>query len=174
MVIRKSSNRKLLYHLLPVTFWLLAAGVCIIPLTIDQLPITNDPLPFTLYLPAFLTLLSLFLLTRIKLHDNVTEPAFIIAVLLGIASYWLPSVIFLIVPAWVYLFFRHLWELKVFLASLIGFCTVAIWWWVLSFLSFLPPFSFSLSANLLAWVPTGAVLIAWIASAIARHNLQVR
>jgi hypothetical protein len=95
------------------------------------------------------------------------------ALLLGIAAYWLPSVLLLILPLWGYLIYRHLLDLRAFLSTLIGLATVAIWVAVGNALSLLT-FHFSLANNLFAWIPTGAVLLAWLGSTIVRQTLRER
>ena len=162
---RRTQN--ILYHLLPVVFWLLAAGGIIIWEILDlQSSIFN-------YVPALLALISTALIHRIPRHTSAVEPCFQMALLLGIAAYWLPSVLFVILPIWGYLIYRNLFDLRAFLATLIGLATVAVWIVVGNALS-LFTFHFSLANNLFAWIPTGAVLLAWLASTIVRQNLRVR
>ena len=165
----RRSTQNTLYHLLPVAFWLLAIGGSLVPL----LPIFHVPFSIFNYIPALLALLCVFIISRIKRHTNSIEECFQVAVLLGIAAYWLPSVVFLILPIWVYLTYQNLFSLRSFFASLIGLALVAVWVIVLSHLSIIH-FQLSIATNLLAWIPTGSFLIAWIASTIARRNLRVR
>ena len=122
---------------------------------------------------ALLALISAWLIRRIKRHASSEEECFVVGILLGIAAYWLPSVIFLILPVWAYLIYQNLFSLRSFLASLIGFAVVAIWMAVLSVFQ-LSTFNFQLSANLFAWIPTGAVLLAWLGTTIVRQTLRVR
>ena len=163
----------MLYHLLPVVFWLLAVGGSLVPL----LPITNHQLPITHYLSGYLVavlaLICIAIIGRIKRHTNSVEECFLVALLLGIASYWLPTVLFLIIPIWAYLIYRNLFSFRSFLATLIGVATVAIWVLVLNYFSIFN-FQFSLAYNLWAWIPVGSVLTAWLASTIARQILRVR
>ena len=165
--------RKWLYYLLPVVFWLLAIGGSVLPL----LPIFNLPFPISNYwcgfLVAAIALLCIFIIGRIKRHTNSIEECFQVAILLGIAAYWLPSVIFLIIPIWGYLIYQNLFSFRAFMASVVGFATVAIWYAVFHFLS-LFTFHLSLDYNLYAWIPTGAILLAGLASAIVRNKLQIR
>ena len=85
----------------------------------------------------------------------------------------MPSALFLIIPAVGFLIFRRLFNLRTFLALLIGFAAVAIWLVLLSRLSILD-YSFSLTKNALGWIPIGAFIAAWLASTIVRQNLRVR
>ena len=162
---RRTQN--ILYHLLPVVFWLLAAGgivlwaICHLPFTIYH------------YVPAVLAWVSVIIIHRIPRHTSAVESCFQMALLLGIAAYWLPSVLFVILPLWGYLIYRNLLDLRALLATLIGLATVAIWVVVLNYLH-LTQYTFSLSHNAQLWIPTGAVLLAWLASTIARQNLRVR
>ena len=125
------------------------------------------------YLSAALTLIGIFILSRIQRHTRSVEQCFQVAVLLGIAAYWLPSIVFLILPIWGYLYYKNLFEFRSVLASLIGFACVAIWAIIGNYFS-LFAFHFSLSYNLLAWIPAGAILLAWLGSTIARQTLRVR
>ena len=167
MVNRNSSNRKLLYHLLPVAFWLLAIGGIVLG------EIYN--LQFTIYnyIPALLVLISTLIIRHISPHTDPIVQCFQVSLLLGLASYWLPSVLFLMIPVWVYLVYRRLFSLRAFSASLIGFACLAVWMVVLSFFQ-LSTFNFQLSTNLFAWIPIGSVLFAYTASTIARQILRVR
>ena len=98
------------------------------------------------------------------------------ALLLGIASYWLPTVLFLILPVWAYLIYRNLYSLRSFTATLLGLATVAVWAAVLVVFGVIgnPWADFFATKNLWAWIPTGAVLIAFIASTIVRQTLRER
>ena len=98
------------------------------------------------------------------------------AVLLGIASYWLPTVVLLVFPAWIYLAFRNLMEWRAVWATLIGLALVAVWVAVFVFLGIIemPSLEGRAGVGFLSWIPVGAFLIAYIASAVVRHNLCVR
>ena len=163
---RRTQNS--LYHLLPVVFWLLAAGGIVL-----WEIFTPYTLHFTLYLPALLAWVSVLIIHRIPRHTSAVEPCFQMAILLGIAAYWLPSVLFVILPLWGYLIYRNLFDLRAFLATLIGLATVAIWVVVLSQLSIIN-YQLSIANNLFAWIPTGAVLLAWLAATIVRQTLRER
>ena len=64
------------------------------------------------YLSAALTLIGIFILSRIQRHTRSVEQCFQVAVLLGIAAYWLPSIVFLILPIWGYLYYKNLFEFR--------------------------------------------------------------
>ena len=158
----KRQTQEILYHLLPIVFWLLATGGSVLFYREWQG-----------YVVALLALISAWLIRRIKRHASSEEECFVVGILLGIAAYWLPSVIFLILPVWAYLIYQNLFSLRSFLASLIGFAVVAIWMAVLSVFQ-LSTFNFQLAHNVRAWIPTGAVLLAWLGSTIVRQTLRVR
>ena len=158
----KRQTQEILYHLLPVVFWLLAIGGSVLFYREWQG-----------YVVALLALICAWLIRRIKRHASSEEECFVVAILLGIAAYWLPSVLFLILPVWAYLIYQNLFSLRSFLASLIGFAVVAIWMAVLNFFQ-LSTFNFQLAHNVRAWIPTGAVLLAWLGTTIVRQTLRVR
>ena len=165
----KRRTQTILYHLLPPVFWLLAIGGTLLPVVWVTLPEGY----WWGYLSAALTLICFFIISRIERHTRSVEQCFQVAVLLGIAAYWLPSIVFLIIPIWGYLYYMNIFEFRSILASLIGFACVAIWAVVGNYFS-LFTFHFSLSYNLFAWIPTGAILLAWLGATIARQILRVR
>jgi hypothetical protein len=124
----KRQTQTLLYHLLPVAFWLLAIGGIVIW--------EMYHLPFTIYhfVPALAALLSVTIVRHIPRHTDSIQQCFQVAVFLGIASYWLPSVVFLIIPIWIYLIWKSIFNLRSFLATFIGLGLVAVWMVVLEFL----------------------------------------
>ena len=128
------------------------------------------------FLPSVLVLLATLRLDAVKRHHSAVEPAFQMAVLLGIASYWLPTVVLLVFPAWIYLAFRNLTEWRAVWATLIGLALVAVWVAVFVFLGIIemPSLEGRAGVGFLSWIPVGALLIAYIASAVVRHNLCVR
>ena len=168
----KRSTQNILYHTLPIVFWLLAGLVCVLPWFFHLSPLTSHLSPLN-YLPALFALIAVMIVHHIPRHGSAIEPCFRIALLLGIAAYWLPSVVFLVLPIWVYLIYRNLFNLRVFTATLIGLVTVAIWMMVFHYLS-LFTFPKKKKKNLWNWLPTGSLLFAYIASTISRQNLRVR
>ena len=168
-----------LYNLLPVVFWLLAIGGSLVPLILHFTPHTSSLVPLSYlwgYLTAALALISIWIIGRIKRHTSSVEQCFQVALLLGIASYWLPTVLFLILPIWAYLIYQNLFSFRSFLATLIGLAVVAIWaalfiWfgWIAN-----PWMDIFAKENAWGWIPTGAALIAWLSSTIAQQILRVR
>ncbi|MBQ2067388.1 MAG: hypothetical protein II457_00490 [Paludibacteraceae bacterium] len=120
-----------------------------------------------------MALISTIIIRHIPRHADSIAQCFQVALLLGLASYWLPSVLFLMIPIWGYLIYQRLFSLRAFSASLIGFACIAIWMGVLSFCQ-LSTVNYQLSSNLSAWIPTGSLLLAYIASTTARRILRVR
>lgn len=161
------STQKILYHLLPVTAWLLAIGGIIL------WEIYNVQFTIYNYIPALLAWIAVLIIHIIPRHGDSVEPCFKVGLLLGIAAYWLPSVVFLMIPAWGYLIYRNLFGMRPFLASIIGLATVAIWVAVGNKFSIFN-LQFSIANNLFAWIPTGAILLAWLISTIVRQTLRER
>ena len=164
----RRATQNMLYHLLPVVFWLLAAGGIAVWEIFAS--VTNR---YTSFIPAFLALLSVVLAHRLPRHADSVEACFQVALLLGIAAYWLPSVVFVLIPIWGYLIYRNIFSFRSFLASLVGLAVVAIWFGVLNHYS-LFTINYSLAHNLWAWIPTGAFLVAWLASTTAQQILRER
>jgi len=165
----KRYTQNMLYHLLPIVFWLLATGGIVV------WGILQSFTPSLLWdlVPALLALIAVIIIRRIPRHTECIEQCFHVTVMVSIAAYWLPSVIFLMIPIWGYLIYQNLFNARAFSASLIGFALVAVWAVVLDYLSLLTC-HFDLAYNVWAWVPTGAILLAWLASTIARQSLRVR
>ena len=174
----KRSLQNTLYHLLPVVFWLLAVVGTLVPvflqITNHQLPITNNY--YWGYLVTVLVLLCILIIGRIKRHSSSIEQCFQMAILLGVASYWLPTVLFLTVAFWAYLIYKNLFSFRSLVATLIGFALVAIWAAIFVYVGWIanPWAAFFAIENAWGWIPTGAILSAWLASTIARQILRVR
>jgi len=178
----KQSTQNILYHLLPAVFWLLAVGGSLVPVFNSPFSILHSPFS-TLhsqyligYAVAIVALVCIFIVSRIKRHTNSVEECFQVALLLGIAAYWLPWVLLMILPVWGYLIYRNLFSFRSFLSTLIGLAVVAVWIFVLFQLSILnPPFSLLPSPfSILNYIPVISFLLAWLASAVARNILKVR
>ena len=164
----KRHTQHRLYHLLPVVFWLLAIGGSVLPL----FPFFPLRYLFWAFIPAGVALLCVWIIGRIKRHTNSIEECLQVALLLGVAAYWLPTVVLLIIPIWLYLIYHNLFSFRAFLATLIGFAIVAIWMWIISQLS---TFHLSpLTSHLDYWLPTGLLVTAYLGSTIARRILRVR
>lgn len=172
----KRHTQVILYHLLPVVFWLLAIGGSLVPL----LPVFDfrfsNPRYLYGYLVAAIVLIVIVIIGRIKRHTSSVEECFQMALLLGIASYWLPTVVFLTIPIWAYLIYQNLFSGRSLMATIIGYALVAIWAAIAILVGWIanPWEHFFASENALGWIPLGAILLAWFASTIARQILRVR
>ena len=161
----------MLFHLLPVVFWLLAIGGSVLWFVLrGDFQISAF---LQAFLPAVIALISILLITSIKRHASSVEECFVVAVLLGVAAYWLLGIVFLIIPLLGYLYVHHLLELRSIAAALVGFALVAVWAYVLTQFSLID-YTFSLTKNAEGWIPSGAFLFAYLASTIARRILRVR
>lgn len=174
----KRATQNMLYHLLPVVFWLLAAGGTLTPVVLN-LSTYHYPLSANYYwgfMVAAIVLACIFIIRRIQRHTSSVTECFVVSLLLGIASYWLPTVVFLILPIWGDLIYRNLFDARAFSASFIGFCLVAVWAAVFIFMGWIanPWAQFFATENARGWIPTGAIVLAWLASTIVRQTLRVR
>ena len=126
-LLNKAVNRQWLYYLLPVVFWLLAAGGSILPM----LPVTGPMYQWQDYAGGFLVaadaLLVILIMSRIPKHSSSEEQCLLMGLLLGIAACWMPLIVLLSLPVWGWLTYRNLFSLRAFLATLIGYATVAVW-----------------------------------------------
>ena len=178
MVHGKSLNRQLLYHLLPAVFWLLAIGGSLVPvlLNITHYTLHITPNYYSGYFVAVIVLIIIVFIGKIKRHASSVEECFVMALLLGIASYWIPTVVFLTIPVWAYLIYRNLFSGRSILATLLGYALVAIWATIFILFGWIanPWAHFFALENALGWIPLGAILLAWLASTIARQILRAR
>lgn len=163
-------TRNILYHLLPVVFWLLAIGVCVL----YKIYFASSLLQF---IPAIVGVLVWCVIARIKRHSSGVEECFQMGFLIGIASYWLPTIVFLCIPVWIYLVYKHYFSFRLLCATLLGgavvaiYASIAIW---LGWLNTIPWLRFFAADLAHGWIPTGAVLLACLFSTIARRNLRER
>ena len=159
---------------LPIVFWLLAAGGVI-----------GIPLVFGLDVPvnywwgfaaAALVMVVVRVLYRIDRHESSAEENFQMAVLLGVASYWVPTVLFLTLPCWGYMIYQNAFNLRSILATIIGYGLVAlhaalcIWQGWIDFVWA----QFFCVDYLWGWIPVGTVITAWAATTIVRQSLRER
>ena len=128
------------------------------------------------FLVALLVVICIVVIRRIKRHTPSMEECFQVALMLGIASYWLPTVLFLILPVWGYLVYQNQFSLRSLVATLVGFAVVAVWAAVFVRMDWIadPWAEFFASKNAWGWIPTGAVILAWLVSTIVRQTLRVR
>ena len=164
----------MLYHALPIAFWLLAvAGSALAWFLLPSLE-GKDAVRYVL--PPLIVLVIMFFLSRIERHTSSVEESFGASVLLGVVSYWMPTVVFLLLPMWIYLLYRNVFSFRSLLATLLGSALVSVWASVLVYMGWIdcPWTDFFATKNLWAWIPTGATIIAFLASTISRRILRVR
>ena len=161
----------MLFHLLPVAIWLLAIGGSVVWFLLSE--DFHFSAFLQAFLPAIIALICILFVTSVKRHASSVEECFVVAVLLGVAAYWLFGIVFLIIPLLGYLYVHHLLELRSIAAALVGFALVAIWAYMLTQFSIID-YTFSLTKNAEGWIPSGAFLFAYLAATIARRILRVR
>ena len=170
----------ILSRVLPIVFWTLAvAGTVGVPFILESFNLqlsTFNPNYWWGFAVTALVLFVIVIMERLDRHMIAISEAYASALLLGVASYWLPTVLFLILPVIGYLISRNHITLRSFSAILIGFATVAIWATVAIVLGWIgnPWASFFAPEMAWGWIPLGAVLLAWLASTIVQQNLRVR
>lgn len=173
-------TQNILYYTLPIAFWLLAGVGSIVGYFLLFSPSRAGSVwweeAIAFFLPPVLVLISIILISSIQPHTRSTEECFWMGMLLGIASVWMPSVVFLALPAWSYLFYRLLLTRRSLLATAIGWAVVAVWLEAFYYAGILktPLCAEGFWCGWRAWIPTGAVVAAYAASTIARKNLRVR
>ena len=128
------------------------------------------------FLAAAIVMLLFVMLGRIDRHGSSIEECFVVGLMLGIASYGLPTVVFMTVPLWIYLLARNLFSFRSFMSTLIGFAFVAVWAALAVYLGWITNSwaDFFSSERVLGWIPLGAALVAWLLSMFARSIFRVR
>ena len=174
------SQRILLRRLLPVVFWLLALGGSIgVPFLLEtfnlQLPTFNSNYWWG-FLSAGIVILAIIVAGHFDRHEPNVSRLFQIAGLLGIASYWLPTVLFLIVPFIIYAIWKSAMSFKAFLAILIAWATEAVYAVIFIYLGWIHnPWAHFFEPDFQwGWIPVAALSIALLASTIARLLLRER
>lgn len=171
---------QILSRVLPIVFWTLAvAGTVGVPFLLSSLNLqfhsfnTNYWWGFAV---AALVLSVIVILGRVDRFALAVAETFQIALLLGIASYWLPTVLFLTIPVIIFLIVRNHFNMRSFTAMLVGFMTIAIWAAVFIVLGWIenPWLTFFAIEQVWGWIPTGSILLAWLASLISQRALRVR
>jgi len=164
-------TQNLLYHLLPAVLGLLAAGAIVLWVFLSPAPFRIGSLT-----PAFLSLVAAAILRHIERHGSSQEQCFQVALMMGVSSYWLPTVVFLTIPVWAYLIYRNLFNSRSFFATLLGYGVVAAWASVAVYMDWIdnPWAEFWTTKNAYGWIPTGVLLVTYIVSTIVRQTLRAR
>lgn len=166
--------------MLPIVFWTLAvAGSVGIPFLLSALEVQSPDFNENYwwgFAVSALVMAVIGILKKLDRHEIAIQESFGSALLLGIASYWLPSVLFLTITIIIYLVYRNHFSFRSFTALIIGFATVAIWATVAIVLGWIPNnwaifFSSSIAWG---WIPLGSILLAWLGSTIVQQTLRVR
>jgi hypothetical protein len=144
-----------------------------------QLPTSNFQLPNNYwwgFAVAALVMSSVWILYRIDRHMSSAAECFHVAVLLGIASYWVPTVVFMTVPFWIFIIYQNAFNVRSVLATLLGYCLVAVYAALGVWLGWIAcPWAYFFSVDYLwGWIPTASLLTAWLASTIVRQSLRER
>ena len=170
----------ILSRVLPIVFWALAvAGSVGIPFLLSSLELQSPDFNENYwwgFAATALVLTIIVILQKLDRHEIAIQEAFSSALLLGIASFWLPTVLFLIIPIIFFLIYRNHFVFRSFTAMIIGFATVAIWATVAILLGWIPnSWAFFFSPTIAwGWIPLGSILLAWLGSTIVRQTLRVR
>lgn len=171
-------TRTILRRTLPIVFWLLAVGGAIgLPFLFATLHIPFSTINYWFgFLVAALLLVCLFILSHIDRHESSAQENYQVAVLLGIASYWLPTIVFATIPVWIFCALRFAFSLRAFLASLLGYLTISVHAAILIYVGWIDNVwaHFFSPEHLWAWIPTGAVFLAWLGTTIVQRSLRER
>lgn len=168
------NQRILLRRLLPVAFWLLALGGTIaLPLLIHANLSANYWLGF---IPAAIMLIAIVIAKSIDRHESYVNRMFRITMWMGIASYWLPTILFLILVFWGYAIWKATASFKAFLAIIIALAMDAIYASIFIYLGWINnTWAHFFEPDLQwGWIPVAAIASAWLASTIARLLLRER
>ena len=168
------TTRILLRRLLPVVFWLLAVGGSIgAPFFFANL---NNANYWWGYAVTAFVLLAMVVAKHIDRHQPCVSQMFQITAILGIASYWLPTVLFLIVPFYIYAIWKATFSFKAFLAILIAGVMDAFYAAIFIYLGWINNTweHFFEPGYVWGWISVGAVLTAWLATTISRSLLRER
>ena len=176
----KRRESQILSRVLPIVFWTLAvAGSCAFPFILSTFEL--QPANFSTnywwgFVVTGVVLSIIVILQRLDRFEIAISKSFAIAFLLGLASYWLPTALFLAVPVIIFLVARNHFNMRSFTAMMLGYATIAVWATVFIFLGWINNSwtLFFAPEMLWGWVPLGSVLLAWVASTIARQILRVR
>ena len=159
---------------MPVVFWATGMGGSLVPVFLLE----NGVHPNYLwgYLVSVLLLIPELMVSRINRHESSEESCFWIGLMVGISSYWMPTAIFMVIPFWIYLVTQNLFTVHGFVATGVGIGLVAIYAALAVWLGWIDNVwaDFFSVDHLWGWIPIGAAILAWAASALARKVLYIR
>ncbi len=118
---------------------------------------------------AILVVLLIYQTIDKHLFQSAAEQMFLVTLVLGIASYWLPTIVFAIIAVVLMLLYRNTFDFKSIFAILIGIVVVAIYASIACVLGWIEPvwidgfFDASLS---LRWIPVLALTITLVIDVI--------
>ena len=159
---------------LPVVFWTVGTVGSLIPVFVLE----NGVHPNYLwgYLVSVLLLIPELKVSRIHRHESSEVTCLWIGLMVGISSYWMPTVLFLILPFWICLIVKNVFTLRGLTATLIGvglvaiYASLAIWLgWITNTWA-----NFFAVEYLWGWIPIGVFALAWLLSIYIKHVLYVR
>lgn len=176
-------TRTILRRVLPIVFWLLAVGGCIAVPLILQNTLSQHSTDFLIpnnywwgFLVAAFVMLTIYVLSHIDRHKSSAQENFQMAVLLGVASYWLPTVLFLTIPCWIFIMTRFAFNFRAFLATVVGYTAVAIHAALCIYFGWIDNVwaQFFSPSLLWGWIPVAAFFAAWLGTTIVRKSLRER
>lgn len=174
-------TRMILYRLLPIVFWLLAISGGVIPLVLyytGVIPLSSVAHRSYLFgiFGAGVTIYLFSLMAHIPRHTSSVNECFKMALLLGMISYGMPTILFLTFPIWIYLIRQNVFSFRAFSSTILGYTILAInaavgvW---LGWISNTWANFFAIDC-LWGWIPVGSVIFGYLAATIARQTLRVR
>ena len=170
-------NRREAYiwrSILPTVFWAVGMGGSLVPVFLLE----NGVHPNYLcgYLVSVLLLIPELMVSRIHRHESSEVACFWIGLTVGISSYWIPTVLFLILPFWISLIVKNVFTLRGLVATAIGVGMVAIYAALAIWLGWLTNTwaDFFAVEHLWGWIPIGAVTLAWVLSIYIKRVFYVR
>ena len=160
---------------LPIVFWTVGIGGSLVPAFVLGFTGLNSNYYWG-YAVAALLLMVIAIFSRIKRHDTCEVQCFWLGLTLAVASYWMPTVLFFVLPFWIVLISRNVFTVRAIVATLVGvgfvaiYAAIAVWlgWITNVWASFFSP------DYLWAGIPVGAILSAWLDSTIAKKTIRVR
>ncbi len=157
-----------------MVYWAVGIGGSIVPVFASDNGVPANYLWG--YMVAALLQVPEMLVSRIHLHRASEEACFWLGLMSGIASYWMPTVLFMILPFWIYIISRNFFTLRCIVSTMVGvgivalYASLAIWqgWLTNVWVDF-----FALD-RLWGWIPVCVIGLSWGATLLTRHILYIR